>query len=169
MKPMKQSHKQHPALQQIHKNASSMIGHLSTGNIDFLAGQTFHCPEEGDLNNIQVYVDEVPQPGHLILTVHDFDEERKNWGNVLSQAELEIEKKDNNNWIRFNLNPVHLHKSQMYGFRLNSPDGFVALGEAVWTHKNAFDYGLEWKSNTKNHDDIFYQYFSLAFKVELNA
>ena len=37
-----------------------------------------------------------------------------------------------------------LHKDNMYGFRLKSPDTLVAIGEAAWSSKDPFSYGEEW-------------------------
>jgi hypothetical protein len=159
----------HPALQQLHKNACSWVGHWGAGAVDFLAGQTFQCPENGELESIDVFVADVPLPGKLVLTLHQFNNENKTWGPVISTSEIDVESKNREHWMQFSLQPVQVQKNITYGFRLNSPDGLVAVGEAVWTHKNAFAYGVEWKKKNTDQRDFFFCYFSLAFKAALRA
>ena len=159
----------HPALEQLHRNTSLWIGHMNSGAADHLAGQTFQCPEEGSLKKIQVYSIAVMHPGKLILTLHEFDKQRKKWGPVLSTAEIEVDEKDAGNWMQFPLQSVQLHKDSMYGFRLKSPDTMVAIGEAAWSNKYPFEYGEEWNTNNVENKDHYFKYFSLAFKVELRA
>ena len=142
---------------------------MNSGSTDHLAGQTFQCPEEGSLTKIQVYSIAVSHPGRLILTLHEFDKQRKNWGRVLSFAEIEVDEKDAENWMQFTLQAVPLHKDNTYGFRLKSPDTLVAIGEAAWSSKHPFIYGEEWNTNNIENKDHYYRYFSLAFKVELRA
>ena len=158
----------HPALEQLHRNTSLWVGHLNSGP-DHLAGQTFQCPEDCSLSKIQVYSIAVSHPGRLILTLHEFDKQRKTWGQVLSSSELAVDANDAENWIQFPLQNVHLRKDNTYGFRLKSPDTFVAIGEAAWSSKNPFSYGEEWSINNIENKDHYYRYFTLAFKVELRA
>lgn len=159
----------HPALEQLHRNTCLWIGHMNAGPADRLAGQTFQCPEDGLLKKIQVYSLAVSHPGKMILTLHEFDTERKNWGNILSSAEIEVDENDAENWIQFPLQSVQLQKNNTYGFRLNSPDTLVAIGEAAWPSISPFLYGEEWNTNNIEKEDHYYRYFSLAFKVELRA
>ncbi|HEV8272178.1 MAG TPA: hypothetical protein VGQ04_12795, partial [Chitinophagaceae bacterium] len=104
-----------------------------------------------------------------ILTLHEFDKQRKNWGQVLSSVEIEVDENDAENWMQFPLQSIRLHKDKNYGFRLKSPDTLVAIGEAAWSNKNPFAYGEEWNINNIENKDYYYRYFSLAFKVELRA
>jgi hypothetical protein len=159
----------HPALEQLHRNTSLWIGHMNSGPADHLAGQTFQCPEDGSLKNIQVYSIAVTHPGKLVLTLHEFDKQRKKWGPVLSIVEIEVNENDAGNWMQFPLQSVQLHKDNMYGFRLKSPDTMVAIGEAAWSSKYPFEYGEEWNTNSLENKDHYFKYFSLAFKVELRA
>ena len=159
----------HPALEQLHRNTCLWIGHLNPGSADRHAGQTFQCPEDGSIKKIQVYSIAVSHPGKLILTLHEFDKQRKNWGQVLSSAEIEVDENDAENWMQFQLQTVQLHKHKMYGFRLKSPDTMVAIGEAAWSSTSPFVYGEEWNANNIENKDHYYRYFSLAFKVELRA
>src|SRR6188474_2375103 len=106
----------HPALEQLHRNTCLWIGHMNAGPADHLAGQTFKCPKDGSLNKIQVYSVAVSHPGKLILTLHEFDKQRKNWGNVLSLSEINVDEGDQENWMQFPLQTVQLHKDKTYGF-----------------------------------------------------
>lgn len=159
----------HPALEQLHRNTSLWIGHMNSGPADHLAGQTFQCPEEGLLKKIQVYSVAVSHPGKMILTLHEFDKQKKNWGQVLSSSEIEVDEADADNWVQFPIEAVQLHKGNNYGFRLKSPDTLVAIGEAAWPNKYPFEYGVEWNTNNIGNKDNYYHYFSLAFKVELRG
>ena len=159
----------HPALEQLHRNTCRWIGHINSGPADHFAGQTFQCPEDGSLKKIQVYSIAVWHPGKMILTLHEFDKQRKNWGNVLSSAEIRVNENDAENWLQFPLQAVQLHKDNTYGFTLKSPDTLVAIGEAAWPSKYPFEYGIEWSINNIENKDHYYRYFSLAFKVELRA
>src|SRR6185503_7191551 len=134
----------HPSLEQLHKNTSLWIGHMSAGPTDHFAGQTFECPADGSLKKIQVYSTAVSHPGKIILTVHEFDRQRKNWGNIISSTEIEVDETDAENWMQFPLQSIQLHKNNTYGFRLQSPDTLVAIGEAAWPNKYPFEYGVEW-------------------------
>ncbi|HEX6171608.1 MAG TPA: hypothetical protein VFZ33_18110 [Chitinophagaceae bacterium] len=159
----------HPALEQLHRNTCLWIGQLNSGQADHLAGQTFQCPENGSLKKIQVYSIAVSHPGKLILTLHEFDKQTKNWGQILSTAEIEVDENDTENWMQFPLQSVQLYKDKTYGFRLKSPDTLVAIGEAAWSSTSPFTYGEEWNANNIENKDHYYRYFSLAFKVELRA
>ena len=159
----------HPALEQLHRNTCLWIGHMNPGPADHLAGQTFQCPADGSLNKIQVYSVAVSHPGKMILTLHEFDKQNKNWGHVLSAAEIGVDENDTENWMQFPLHPVDLRKDNSYGFRLESPDTLVAIGEAAWPSTYPFEYGVEWNTNNIENKDNYYRYFSLAFKVELRA
>lgn len=142
---------------------------MSSNHAELLAGQTFECPEEGSLKKIQVYSIAVSHPGKLILTLHEFDKQIKQWGHVLSSAEAALDENDVDNWVQFPLQPIQLHKNNTYGFRLMSPDTLIAIAEAAWSSQNAFAYGEEWNSNNVENKDHYFKYFSLAFRVELRA
>ena len=102
----------HPSLEQLHRNTSLWIGHMNAGPTDHLAGQTFYCPEDGSLKKIQVYSSAVSHPGKIILTLHDFEKQRKNWGNILSSSEIEIDENDNENWMQFPLHSIELNAKE---------------------------------------------------------
>ena len=96
----------HPALEQLHKNTCVWIGHMNPGPADHFGGQTFQCPRDGGLKKIQVYSIVVSHPGKLTLTLHEFDKQRKEWGQILSSAEIEIDENDGEQWIQFPLQTV---------------------------------------------------------------
>lgn len=151
-----------PVLSQTENNATLWIGHLAHDTNDRLAGQTFACPADGLLNNIQVYSSAVTQPGDVLLTLHEFDPAGKTWGPAVSQSVLNIEKNDVSRWLRFELEPVNLIRDCHYGFRLQSEKGIIGIGEAIHARK-PFPFGHAWSGERS------FSYFSLAFKVELCA
>jgi hypothetical protein len=168
MEPMKTAHQPRPVITQLQNNTTLWIGHLQSDPKDHFAGQTFTCPANGELNNIQVFSAAVQNPGQLILTLHAFDEQNKNWGPQLVSAVVEIQKTDEEKWIRFNLPPVPLHKDESYGFRIHTNNAMIAIGEAAAGTKNPFQ-GEEWHADSYNQHGHYYKYFSLAFKVEMCA
>lgn len=103
-----------------------------------------------------------------MLSLHIFNEESKAWGPTLASAVTEIEKNDEDTWIRFDLPPLPLHESETYGFRLYANNTMIALGEAAASAQRPFS-GREWHGDSEDQAGQFYNYFSLAFKVELCA
>jgi hypothetical protein len=168
MKPMRTAYQSHPVITQLQNNTTLWIGHLQTDPTDHFAGQIFSCPADGELNNIQVFSAAVQNPGEMVLTLHAFDAEHKNWGPQLVTATIEVQKSDEEKWIRFNLPPMTLQKNESYGFRLHTNNGMIALGEAAAGIQNPFT-GEEWHADSIDQDGHYYKYFSLAFKVELCA
>ncbi len=156
-------------LTQAENNTTLWIGHLQSDPTDHFAGQTFTCPAEGLLNNIQVYSATVHLPGELALTVHEFDPRSKAWGPAIGNSSLPVKRDDEARWIRFELQPVSLQKGATYGFRLYTKDAMVGIGEAATGTKNPFTFGHEWNGDSGDQTGHFFSYFSLAFKVELCA
>ena len=169
MQTTKHSSHPRPVLTQTEKNTTLWIGHLQTDPMDHFGGQTFICPEEGQLDNIQVYSSAVHKSGEITLTLHEFDEASKTWGPAITNASLKIAKNDTAKWVRFALQPVSLFKNSTYGFRLHSNDGMIGIGEAATGTREPFSFGHEWHADSKNEKGHFFSYFSLAFKVELRA
>ncbi|HUR67351.1 MAG TPA: hypothetical protein VMZ03_13455 [Chitinophagaceae bacterium] len=156
-----------PVLSQTENNTTLWIGHLQTEHNDRLAGQTFLCPSDGLVNNIQVYSAAVTRPGEITLTLHEFDEVSKSWGPPISQSNLTIEENDAAKWIRFGLEPVSLQKNNTYGFRLQANNSIVGIGEAASDAQRPF-LGHEWNARG-NEKGNYFHYFSLTFKVEMCA
>jgi hypothetical protein len=167
MQTMTKSSRPHPVLSQAQNNTTQWIGHLQTESTDRYAGQTFTCPSEGILDNIQLYASAVQNAGEVVLTVHEFDNNSKNWGPALGSSTLEVQKKDNSKWISFGLPPVQLRNGTTYGFRLQTNNAMIGFGEAATGTKQPFTFGHEWNGDSKNQKGNYYSYFSLAFKVEL--
>ena len=92
-----------PILSQTENNTTLWIGHLKTDPNDHFAGQTFTCPADGVVNNIQVYSSTVQQPGDLALTLHEFDKTTKTWGTAIADATRFLQKGDDARWIRYGL------------------------------------------------------------------
>ena len=155
-----------PVVTQVQNNTTLWIGHLQTDPTDHFGGQTFKCPVSGDLNNIQLYSSAVQYPGELTLSLHSFNPENKTWGQQLASASVNIQKTDEEKWIRFDLPPMPLHQDENYGFRIYANNTMLALGEAATGTTNPFD-GEEWHADSGDLAGHYYRYFSLAFKVEI--
>ena len=166
MQTMKKNSHPHPVLSQAQSNTTLWIGHLQTDPTDHFAGQTFKCPDEGPLDNIQLYSSAVQHSGEVILTLHEFDTGTKTWGPPIGSSAMQVQQGDIAKWMRFALPPVHLRKDVTYGFRVQARNAMVALGEAAAGTKQPFTFGHEWSGDSRNERGFYYSYFSLAFKVE---
>ena len=160
----------HVVVQQLTNNTTAWIGHQKSDNKDIVAGQTFTCPSEGDLDTIQIFSTLVLNPGNVKMTMHTFDAKTKIWGPVLSTSSIHFNKIDAEKWISFPQKGLHLQKGNTYGFRLQSSDSCIGIGEAAGSHKQPqFTGGQEWIANAENQPGKYYSYLSLAFKVGLRA
>lgn len=168
MEKMKKSSHPNPIISQAKNNSTHWIGHLYSDPTDHFAGQTFSCPAEGQLDNIQLYTTAVQQGGDVVMTLHEFDPKTKNWGPPIGSTTMEVKKGDQAKWLRFGLPPVNLRKNATYGFRVHTTNAMVGLGEAATGTQQPFTFGHEWSGNSTNQRGYYYSYFSLAFKVELN-
>ena len=167
MQKTKKSSHPHPVISQATNNSTHWIGNLHPDPNDHFAGQTFACPDEGQLDNIQLYSTAVQKDGKVIMTLHEFDPKSKNWGPQIGSSSLEVTKGDNAKWLRFGLPPVYLHKDVTYGFRVHTDNAMVGLGEAATGTQQPFTFGHEWSGDSTNQRGYYYSYFSLAFKVEI--
>ena len=158
-----------PVLSQAKNNTTLWIGHLKTDPIDHIAGQTFTCPTEGVMDNIQLYASAVQCPGDIQLSLHEFDVKSKTWGPAIAEANLEVEKADQQKWIRFGLPALPLKKESHYGFRLHTKNSMIGLGEASSGNQSPFSFGHEWSADSKDQYGYYYSYFSLTFKIEMRA
>jgi len=102
----------------------------------------------------------------LTLSLHSFDPQNKSWGPLLASSTVDVEKIDNERWIRFELPPMPLHEDEMYGFRIYANNTMVALGEAAAGNQNPFS-GEEWHADSVDQAGHYYRYFSLAYKIEM--
>jgi hypothetical protein len=158
-----------PVITQAENNTTLWIGHLPTDPNDHFGGQTFTCPAEGLVDNIQLYATAIHYPGEIFLTLHEFDPATKNWGPSIGESKLEVRKTDYGKWIRFSLPPLQLNKAHHYGFRVHTSNGMIGLGEAACDNRHPFTFGHEWNGDSSNQRGHYYSYFSLAFKVEMRA
>ena len=131
MQTMKHASHTRPLLSQTKNNTTLWIGHLKADPTDHFAGQTFQCNSDGLLNNIQIFADAVQTPGEVILNLHSFDPVSKKWGEVLCSSKVNVERSDDERWVRFELPAIQLKSGNSYGFRLETPDAMVAIGEAA--------------------------------------
>ncbi len=163
----KNSH--HFAVQQVANNATSWIGHRRD-NKDLISGQTFVAPKEGDLTAIEVFSAIITKPGKVIMTLHNFDTALKCWGPALNSASRELDNSETGKWLAFDMLGMHLDKGKAYGFRLESPDTLIGVGEAAGNlSKPPFSYGQEWQFTEEQTEGQSFSYFSLAFKVDMRA
>jgi hypothetical protein len=158
-----------PVITQAENNTTLWIGHLESDPTDHYGGQTFTCPAEGQLDNIQLYTASIYYPGDIQLTLHEFDAVTKTWGPSIAESTIEVRRTDDHKWIRFSLPPLHLNKAATYGFRVHTSNAMVGLGEAAADNRHPFTFGHEWNADSKNQRGHYYSYFSLAFKVEMRA
>ncbi|MBS1509498.1 MAG: hypothetical protein JST86_01560 [Bacteroidetes bacterium] len=156
-------------VEQVANNTTAWMGHRKD-NEDILAGQTFVCPAEGDLGAIEIFSSLVIKPGHAKMTVHPFDPSTKKWGPALLHSSVNIEKTDSDKWISFPQNGLHMQKGSSYGFRLQSDDMYIGIGEAASSHQQPlFTGGQEWIGAAADQPGKYFNYLTLAFKVEVRA
>ncbi len=156
-------------IEQVTNNTTSWIGHYSDNN-DVLCGQTFIAPAEGDLGAIEVFSSVVAKPGNVVMTLHNFDPQQKSWGPAIGSTSVELNKSFMNKWVPFFIPGMHLTKGNTYGFKLESSNAYLGVGEAAGVSSHPpYQNGQEWKFTDKNKAGKAYTYFSLAFKVGLRA
>ncbi|MEO5891228.1 MAG: hypothetical protein ABIQ31_13300 [Ferruginibacter sp.] len=155
-------------VEQVTTNTTSWIGHHSFDNKDIVGGQTFIAPSEGDLEAIEVFTNIVTSPGNALMTLHLYDPQLKTWGPVLGSASVDFITADSGKWKSFFILGVHLNKGKSYGFRLESSNCYIGMGEAAGQTPPLIN-GLEWKFINKDQQGQSFSYFSLAFKVDVKA
>lgn len=158
-----------PVIMQAQNNTYNWIGHQDTDPDEHFAGQTFTCPQEGELDNIQVLSAAVQHPGTLQMTLFHFNPHTRSWGQVLESVTVTLQQESGSRWIAFPFDGQELKKGETYGFKLSSHDTLVAIGEAATGSRAPFAYGEEWMASSSDKEGHFFQYFSLTFRVELKA
>jgi len=157
-------------VQQVDNNTTAWLGHRTIDNENIVAGQTFTCPSEGDLDAIEIFSSLVVRAGHANMTLHAFDPSTKEWGPVLHTSSVVINKNDGEKWISFPQTGLHLNKGNTYGFQLHSDDMYIGIGEAAGSRlQPPYIGGQEWTSSNGKEPEKYYSYLSLAFKVGLRA
>ena len=151
-------------------NSTGWIGEVPGNDEHLVKGQTFIADEDGDLQAIKVFPNMVAKKSNVSMTLHNFDPHNQSWGQVLSSAHVELKGADEGKWISFNMHGTHLQKGRSYGFRLDTEDSYIGVGEACGSAKQpAFKTGKEWQFTPNNPEGDSYTYLSLAFKVEVAA
>lgn len=158
------------AVEQVIVNTTGWVGHHPHENKDLSKGQTFIASTETDVDNIAVYSNHVSMPGHVVMTVHNYDPQQQSWGPALTSATINVSKTDNEKWIDFHLPSLHLVKGHAYGFRLISHDSYIGVGEAAISSRQPLPVaGQEWQFIDDEQQGNAFSYFSLAFKVGKRA
>lgn len=156
--------------EQITNNTTSWVGHAKGHPDDIIKGQTFISSTEGDLEAIEVFSNIVTDPGKVIMTVYKYDPQQKQWGSALGTSSIQFNKTDTDKWMSFPIAGLHLDKGQSYGFRLESHDSLIGVGEAAGSSNNpVFGSGQEWRFTSNNSKGDSFSYLTLAFKVEIRA
>lgn len=160
----------HPVVEQVTNNATSWVGQSPGDNKVMVSGQTFIAPSTGALEAIEVYSTMITHPGKVVMTLYSFDSDQNKWGSALGSTSIELKYSDTDKWVSFNIPGQHLENGKSYGFKLESPDSFIGVGEAAGSSKQPpFTAGQEWRFTTNNLSGDSFSYFSLAFKVGLRA
>lgn len=159
------NHNARPVISQLQNNSSEWFGHFYSNDDDAMLGQIFQMPETTRVNSISVYSDHVQHAGKVIFSLHQFDHEKHQWGPVLCKTELLVKKHNSAEWLEFDLPGVTLEKNKDYGFRLESSDALVSVGEVAWASRNKVMHGEEWCAHSNERSERYYNYFSLVFSV----
>ncbi|MES2892846.1 MAG: hypothetical protein V4725_12555 [Bacteroidota bacterium] len=164
-----QTKKSKPLIEQATTNTTSWVGRRPDDK-ELLCGQTFISPAEGVLDSIEVFSSIVSKPGKLVMTLHQFDRHHKTWGPAMGTTSVEMNSSSAGSWVAFPIPGLLLQKGQSYGFKLESADAYVGIGEAAGSYANPpFDDGQEWQFLKNEQRSHAFSYFSLAFKVGLRA
>ena len=158
------------SVQQLTNNATSWLGHRKADNQEISMGQTFVATTGGNLETIEVFSSIVANPGQVVMTVHSFDPQNESWGPSLGSATEIFNEQCNEKWVTFNMPGLQLVKGNSYGFKLESHDSYIGVGDAVGSAKNPpFASGKQFKFYNNNIKADAFSYFSLAFKIRLRA
>jgi hypothetical protein len=155
-------------VEQVNNQITSWIGNGSGEMKNIAGGQTFIATTEGILESIEVFSNIVSNPGIVKMTFHQFDPLQRIWGPALCTTDVEFSQNSTGNWVVFPMEGVHLTRGASYGFKMQSVDALIGVGEAVGNHREQpFSNGQEWQFN--NNIAYAFSYFSLAFKIDLKA
>lgn len=149
-------------------NTTSWVGHLPGQHNEISKGQTFTAPAHGRLKAIEVFSNAVGHPGHMSLTLHTYNPEQKQWGPAIGSSDIEIDNSNAGNWVAFNVNAPMLEEGKTYGFKLQSHDSLVGIGEVVSIAKNNEPAGEEWVFDENAQPKVF-NYFALEYKLKMSA
>jgi hypothetical protein len=157
-------------VQQLTNNATCWLGHRKNDHEEIAMGQTFIATTGGNLETIEVFSSIVANPGQVIMTVHSFDPDDETWGPALGSASVNFNNNCNGKWVSFKMPGLQLVKGQSYGFKLESHDSYIGVGDAVGSaHHPPFASGKQFKFCSNHSKGDAFTYFSLAFKIGLRA
>ena len=160
----------HKVAEQIANNSTGWVGEVPGNKEHFVKGQTFVANEDGDLQAIKVFPNIIAGRNNVMMTIHNYDPQNHRWGQAIGSVSMELQGNDAGKWISFDIHGPHLNKGQSYGFRLDTKDSYIGIGEACGSFKQpAFKTGKEWQFTNNNPEGDSFSYFSLAFKVEVAA
>jgi len=159
-----------PITGQTVNNATGFVGHMPGDDKSISRGQTFILNEEQDIDAIEIFSNIVTRPGHLVMTLYNFDPYQNTWGNPFSSCMVEVGYEDSEKWIEFDFPHIHLEKGRTYGFSLESDDSLVGVGEAAASvEQPPLSSGQEWLFVDDDKHGNAFSYFNLAYKVEARA
>lgn len=165
-----QNHHLHKIAEQTTNNSTGWVGELPGNRDHVIKGQTFIASEEGDIKAIKVFSNVIARNSNVTATLHQYDPQNQSWGQVLGSASVDLQRSDVGKWITFDIHGPHLTKGQSYGFRLDSVDSYIGLGEACGSAKQpAFNSGKEWQFTRNNPQGDSFAYFSLVFEIDIAA
>ncbi|MCX8020670.1 MAG: hypothetical protein N2747_09280 [Chitinophagaceae bacterium] len=95
------AHLLNTVIRQTQNNTTLWVGSTSQPRTECIAGQTFQCPCDGLVENIRVFPSAISEPGIVLLTLHEFHADIRQWGEPLVTGEREIDKVDLQNWVCF--------------------------------------------------------------------
>lgn len=158
------------ALQQLTHNTISWLGQRKSDQKKIIAGQTFVANKDGQLEQIEVFSEIVTLPGSVRLSLYSFDVVTQQWGVALGSVEVAVNNSSSNQWISFAMPGLQLKKGNAYGFKIESKDTFIGLGEAAGSaNQPPFISGKEWRFIAEENTADQFSYFSLAFKVGMKG
>lgn len=105
-----------PVVQQTTNNTTSWIGHRIGDTRNRVSGQTFTCPDEGELAAIEVFSAHVAVKGPVNLSLHAFDDRNKSWGPILQTSTIELNRADTGKWVAFPIEGLKLRKRSLLWF-----------------------------------------------------
>jgi hypothetical protein len=149
-------------------NSTGWAGQVPGSKEHLSVGQTFIATADGDLQTIKLFPNMIGADSHLQVSIHQFDQEIQHWGSLLGTANASLQRKDAGKWFSIDLPGPHLQKGHTYGFRLDSKDSYIGLGEACCSaNEPVLKAGKEWHFSNSFPQGYSFTYLSLAFKVEV--
>lgn len=154
--------------QQTINNSTGWVGHFPGQKDDISVGQTFVAPTKGHLQAIEIFPNAVAHAGHVKVSLHTYNPELKQWGDAIDTANVKIDNANEGEWIAIPVHQPSLEAGKAYGFKIESNDTLVGIGEAASSAIESLHNGGEWVFKP-NETAKLYNYFSLAYKLKMSA